>query len=100
MRRFSQRPLSAALAVALLSPAVISGCSARVAVGYRVYDPGYGDYHVWDANEAAYYSRWEGETHRTPTSESAQLRNRKSILRGGTTNIRKERPEQRVDALG
>jgi len=64
MRHLSQYLVSAAFAIALLSPAVITGCSARVGVGYRVYDPGYGDYHVWDANEAAFYSRWEGETHR------------------------------------
>jgi hypothetical protein len=65
MRRLSQQLLSAVFAIALLSPAVIiTGCSAHVGVGYRVYDPGYGDYHVWDANEAAYYTRWEGETHR------------------------------------
>jgi hypothetical protein len=65
MRRLSQHLLSGVFAIALLAPAVIiTGCSAHVGVGYRVYDPGYGDYHVWDANESAYYTRWEGETHR------------------------------------
>jgi hypothetical protein len=64
MRRFSQHLLSAVFAIALVTPAIVTGCAARVGVGYRVYDPGYGDYHVWDDNEAGSYARWEGETHR------------------------------------
>jgi hypothetical protein len=50
------------LAAALFSPVIFGGCAARAS--YRVYDPAYGDYHVWDRNEVAYYQRWEGETHR------------------------------------
>jgi len=50
------------LALALLSPLLINGCAARAS--YLVYDPGYQDYHVWDAHEGAYYQRWESETHR------------------------------------
>lgn len=65
MRRVSQHLLSAVFAIALVSPTIVTGCAARVGVGYRVYDPGYSDYHVWDDNEAAFYARWEGETHRT-----------------------------------
>ena len=65
MRRFSQHLRALVFATALVSPAIISGCAARVGVGYRVYDPGYGDYHVFDDNEAGFYARWEGETHRT-----------------------------------
>lgn len=64
MRRLSQNLMSAVFALALVSPAIITGCSARVSTGYRVYDPGYNDYHVWDNNEGVFYSRWEGETHR------------------------------------
>jgi hypothetical protein len=65
MKRVSKHLLSAALAIAVASPALMmTGCAARVGVGYRVYDPGYADYHVWDNNEAGYYARWEGETHR------------------------------------
>jgi hypothetical protein len=65
MRRLSQHLLSAAFVIALLSPAIITtGCAARVGVGYRVYDPDYRDYHTWDDNEARFYARWEGETHR------------------------------------
>lgn len=31
---------------------------------YRVYDPYYTDYHVWNDNEVVYYRRWADETHR------------------------------------
>ena len=47
---------------ALVSPILISGCAARV--GYRVYDPEYGDYHVWNHDEIVYYQQWEVDTHR------------------------------------
>lgn len=50
------------LASALSSTLVINGCAARAS--YRVYDPVYEDYHVWDSNEGVYYQRWEVETHR------------------------------------
>jgi hypothetical protein len=42
----------------------ISGCAARVGVGYRVYDPYYRDYHVWADPEPLYYHEWLTETHR------------------------------------
>jgi hypothetical protein len=44
------------------STLVINGCAARAS--YRVYDPAYEDYHVWDSNEGVYYQRWEVETRR------------------------------------
>jgi hypothetical protein len=46
----------------LLLLAGLTACSARV--GYRVYDPGYRDYHVWNDGEIGYYHTWIGETHR------------------------------------
>ena len=52
------------MAAFLATPLLITGCSARVGVGYRVYDPYYRDYHVWDDGEVVYYNRWAGETHR------------------------------------
>jgi hypothetical protein len=64
MRFFKQHLISLAMMTALASPLVITGCAARVETGYRVYDPYYNDYHVWDSNEAAYYQRWETDTHR------------------------------------
>jgi hypothetical protein len=30
---------------------------------YRVYDPYYTDYHVWNHDEDVYYHRWADETH-------------------------------------
>jgi len=64
MRFFKQRLVSLAMITALASMVVIAGCAARVETGYRVYDPGYHDYHVWDSNEVVYYQRWETDTHR------------------------------------
>ncbi len=54
-----------------LSLAFLTACSARV--GYRVYDPGHSDYHVWDSAEIGYYNNWEVETHR-PHVEYSKLR--------------------------
>lgn len=31
---------------------------------YRVYDPYYTDYHVWNHDEDFYYHRWTEESHR------------------------------------
>lgn len=50
------------LAGAIASPMLISGCAAHAE--YRVYDPYYSDYHVWNNDEVVYYGRWENETHR------------------------------------
>jgi hypothetical protein len=62
--RFKQHLVSFVMITALASPALVAGCAARVDTGYRVYDPYYSDYHVWDNNEAVYYSHWENDTHR------------------------------------
>ena len=65
MGPLSQRLVTLSLAAALMLPAVVmTGCAARVDTGYRVYDPYYGDYHVFDDREVAYYNRWEHDTHR------------------------------------
>jgi len=53
---------TALLAAALISPVALTSCAARAS--YRVYDPYYEDYHVWDSHENGYYLRWESETHR------------------------------------
>ena len=31
---------------------------------YRVYDPYYSDYHVWNNDEVVYYHQWARENHR------------------------------------
>jgi hypothetical protein len=55
----------ALLFAALLSPMLQTGCAVRVESGYRVYDPYYRDYHVWNGQEAGYYNRWVTENHRS-----------------------------------
>jgi hypothetical protein len=55
LRKFTPVLFAAALAVPLLT----TGCETRA----RVYDPYYGDYHVW-SGETTYYGRWEHDTHR------------------------------------
>ena len=61
----SKRCLRSLLMVASLATSVIiTSCAARVGVGYRVHDPYYRDYHVWDDHETVYYNQWAGETHR------------------------------------
>lgn len=62
MRFFKQHLISLVMITALVSPVVVAGCAGHAE--YRVYDPYYGDYHVWDNNEVVYYQRWEHDTHR------------------------------------
>jgi len=52
----------AVMTAALLSPLIITGCSAHAE--YRVYDPYYSDYHAWGPGEVVYYNRWTAENHR------------------------------------
>jgi hypothetical protein len=64
MRFLSRHLSSITLTAVFASSLLFEGCAARVSTGYRVYDPYYSDYHVWDNNEVGFYGRWEGETHR------------------------------------
>lgn len=61
------------MTLALGSAAVAAGCAVHAGVGYRVYDPYYSDYHVWNEPEIGYYNRWVGETHR-PNVEYRKLK--------------------------
>ncbi|MGA2345940.1 MAG: hypothetical protein ABSF93_08025 [Candidatus Sulfotelmatobacter sp.] len=54
--------LSALLLAAALSSSFAGMACARHP--YRVYDPYYTDYHVWNDEEVGYYNRWTVETHR------------------------------------
>ena len=63
LRRFNLLPVFFALAF-------FTACSARV--GYRAYDPGYRDYHVWNDAEIGYYNTWIVETHH-PRAEYRRL---------------------------
>jgi len=42
----------------MIVAAGLTGCAARVGYGYTVYDPGYGDYHIWADPEPLYYNQW------------------------------------------
>ena len=61
-----------AMSASLALSAIGAGCAARV--GYRVHDPYYNDYHVWDNDEAGYYNTWAIETHRDPHRDFRRLR--------------------------
>jgi hypothetical protein len=65
---------SSLLAAALLSPVGITDCAAHVGVGYRVYDPGYRDYHVWSDHEGVYYRQWAIETRRDNRRDFRKLK--------------------------
>jgi len=55
------RPMtSLLLGVALATSAAGIACAHHY---YRVYDPYYTDYHVWNDEEVVYYQRWCDETH-------------------------------------
>jgi hypothetical protein len=62
MRRFHGGAISLLLASALVVTAGMGGCAGRAS--YTVHDSYYNDDHVWNNGEVAYYTRWEGETHR------------------------------------
>ena len=48
--------LSAALSLSVWG----TGCAHHP---YRVYDPYYSDYHVWNNDEVVYYNQWTRENH-------------------------------------
>jgi len=41
---------------------------------YRVYDPYYSDYHVWNDEEVVYYHQWARENHRDENRDFRKLR--------------------------
>ncbi len=49
------------LGAALASCALGTACAHHY---YRVYDPYYSDYHVWNQDEVVYYQQWSREYHR------------------------------------
>jgi hypothetical protein len=62
------------MAACLASQVIITGCAARVGVGYRVHDPYYHDYHRWDDHEIVYYNQWAVETHRDQHRDFRKLK--------------------------
>jgi hypothetical protein len=70
MIRSSRSLSSLLLAVAMASAMAGLACEHHY---YRVYDPYYTDYHVWDNNEVVYYNQWAAETHRDPHRDFRKL---------------------------
>jgi len=52
---------SCILGAALACSALGTACAHHY---YRVYDPYYSDYHVWNDEEIGYYHQWAREYHR------------------------------------
>ena len=48
----------------MAAPIFVAGCAAHATYGYRVYDSGHADYHVYDRDEEVYYNQWVVETQR------------------------------------
>jgi hypothetical protein len=40
---------------------------------YRVYDPYYTDYHVWNDEEVVYYRQWANESHRDASRDFRKI---------------------------
>lgn len=61
-----------------LLAAVFASFALGVACGghhyYRVYDPYYSDYHVWNDTEIVYYRQWAVENHRDEHRDFRKLR--------------------------
>ena len=70
MSRGPQSLRAVLLGAALVSSLAGIGCAHHY---YRVYDPYYTDYHMWNDEEVVYYQRWCGETHRDPHRDFRQL---------------------------
>lgn len=72
MRKMSRFVSSCVLAGAMASVALGMACAEHH--GYRVYDPYYSDYHVWNNDESVYYHRWADENHRDANRDFRKLR--------------------------
>jgi len=72
------------LAATLACSAMGAGCAHHHY--YRVYDPYYSDYHVWNDDEVTYYHSWAGRTTAIPTVIFASFppKNKKNTGPGGT----------------
>lgn len=52
------------LFLAAAMAAAVAGTACAERHHYRVYDPYYTDYHVWNDDEIVFYRQWADETHR------------------------------------
>ena len=58
---------------AALSSSVLGTTACSHHYYYRVYDPYYSDYHVWNDNEVVYYHQWAHEAHRDPDRDFRKI---------------------------
>jgi hypothetical protein len=72
MDRKSRLLSSLFLAAALASFVLGTACAEHHS--YRVYDPYYSDYHVWNDAEIGYYQTWSRENHRDEHRDFRKLR--------------------------
>ena len=96
-------PLSSLLLAAALASS-LAGIACGDHHAYRVYDPYYTDYHVWNNDEIVYYNRWTVETHRDPHRDFRKpdtRTNKKNTGPGATTTATatKTRPSLEARAL-
>jgi hypothetical protein len=59
--------------VGLAATIALSSLTVACEDHYRVYDPYYSDYHVWDRGEVVYYHRWANENHRDPNRDFRKI---------------------------
>jgi hypothetical protein len=71
MQRKSGWIASCLLSAAMVSSVFVLACGHPHY--YRVYDPYYSDYHVWNNDEVGYYNRWAVETHHDPHTDFRKL---------------------------
>jgi len=60
------------LAAALAASGLSMACAEHHP--YRVYDPYYSDYHVWNNGEVVYYQQWSRENHRDEHRDFSKLK--------------------------
>jgi len=71
MRLDSKHRRAFLLAIPLLSAIAGIGCAEHHY--YRVYDPYYTDYHVWNDDEIVYYRHWSNQAHRDASRDFRKL---------------------------
>jgi hypothetical protein len=59
--------------LSVILAASILGAACAEHHSYRVYDPYYSDYHVWNSGEIVYYQQWSRENHRDENRDFRKL---------------------------
>ncbi len=88
------------LAAALASCVLGTACAEHHY--YRVYDPYYSDYHVWNNDEVVYYQQWAANTITIPIAIFASCRpkNRRNTGPGATVTATTAKSPHRFNDAG